>query len=71
MGFGISITSVSPMILKAAARNHPNYRGVAFLDLSKLFGREEVVVLHRKAKVELPHHRAFREIVVRAMGAKR
>ena len=71
MGFGISVTSVSPMILKAATDGHSSYRGVAFRDLSKLFGREEIVVLHRKAKVELPHHRAFREIVVKAMGAKR
>jgi molybdate transport repressor ModE-like protein len=67
MGFGISVTSVSPMILKEAAQGHSSYRGVAFRDLSKLFGREEVVVLHRKAKVELPHHLAFREIVVKAM----
>jgi molybdate transport repressor ModE-like protein len=67
MGFGISITSVSPMILKEAAQGHSSYRGVAFRDLSKLFGREEVVVLHRKAKVELPHHLAFRDIVVKAM----
>jgi len=67
MGFGISITSVSPMILKEAAQGHSSYRSVAFRDLSKLFGREEVVVLHRKAKVELPHHLAFREIVVKAL----
>jgi len=69
MGFGISITSVSPMILKEAAQGHSSYRGVAFRDLSKLFGREEVVVLHRKAKVELPHQRAFREILVKAMNS--
>jgi len=67
MGFGISVTSISPMILKEAAQGHSSYRGVAFRDLSKLFGREEVVVLHRKAKVELPHHQAFREIVVKAL----
>jgi DNA-binding transcriptional LysR family regulator len=67
MGFGISVTSVSPMILKEAAQGHSSYRGVAFRDLSKLFGSEEVVVLHRKAKVELPHHLAFREIVVNAL----
>jgi DNA-binding transcriptional LysR family regulator len=67
MGFGICITSVSPMILKEAAQGHSSYLGVAFRDLSKLFGREEVVVLHRKAKVELPHHVAFREIVVKAL----
>lgn len=69
MGFGISITSVSPMILKEAAQGHSSYRGVAFRDLSKLFGSEEVVVLHRKAKVELPHQRAFREIVAEAMNS--
>lgn len=69
MGFGISVTSVSPMILKEAAQGHSSYRGVAFRDLSKLFGSEEVVVLHRKAKVELPHQLAFREILVKAMNS--
>lgn len=68
MGFGISVTSVSPMILRAAAAGHSSYVGVAFRDLSGLFGREEVVMLHRKAKVEMPHHRAFREIVVKALA---
>ncbi len=67
MGFGISVTSVSPMILKDAAAGHSSYRGVAFRDLARLFGREEIVFLHRKAKLELPHHRAFREIVVNAL----
>jgi len=67
MGFGISITSVSPMILNEAAQGHSSYRSVVFRDLSKLFGREEIVVLHRTAKVELPHHVAFREIVVKAL----
>ncbi len=71
MGFGISVTSVSPMILKAATASHTSYRGVAFRDLSKIFGREEIVVLNRKAKLELPHHRAFREIVVKALSALR
>ena len=67
MGFGISVTSMSPMILKAAAAGHSSYLGVAFRDLSKTFGKEEVVLLHRKAKLELPHHRAFRGIVIEAM----
>lgn len=67
MGFGISITSVSPMILKAATAGHTSYCGVDFRNLAKLFGREEVAFLHRKARVELPHHRAFREIVVQAL----
>ena len=55
------------MILKAATAGHTSYRGVAFRNLSKLFGREEIAVLHRKAKLELPHHRAFREIVMKAL----
>jgi len=70
MGFGISVTSVSPMILKEAAQGHSSYRGVAFRDLSKLFGREEVVVLHRKAKLELPHHRDFRETIAKVLTAR-
>ena len=64
VGFGIGVTSVSPMILKEAARRHPSYRGIVFRDLSRLFGREEVVIAHRHTKIELPHHRTFREIVL-------
>jgi DNA-binding transcriptional LysR family regulator len=67
MGFGISVTSLSPMILKETAQGHSSYCGVAFRDPSKLFGREEIVVLYRKARIELPHHVAFREIVVKAL----
>jgi len=69
MGFGISVTSVSPMILKDAAQGHSSYRGVAFRNLSRLFGSEKIVVLNRRAKIELPHHRAFREIVVETLRA--
>jgi DNA-binding transcriptional LysR family regulator len=68
-GFGIAVTSVSPMILQAATKNHPNYRGIAFRDLSKLFGREEVVIVSRRTTLELPHHRTFREIVVQVLRA--
>ena len=36
-------------------------------DLSVLFGHEEVFLLQRKSRYELPHVRAFRELVVTAM----
>ena len=70
MGFGICITSVSQMVLNEAWQGHSSYRGVSFRDLSKVFGQEQISVLHRKAKVELPHHVAFREIVVKALAAQ-
>jgi molybdate transport repressor ModE-like protein len=70
-GFGIAVTSVSPMILRAITEHHPNYQGIAFRDLSALFGREEVVIARRRNHHELPHHRKFRETVVEVLGHKR
>ena len=37
-------------------------------DLTALFGREEVFLLQRKSRYELPHIRAFREMVLTAMA---
>lgn len=67
LGFGISITSVSPMILDEAKRGHDSYRSIGFRELAKPFGAEEVVLLTRKTQSELPHVKAFREIVVKAL----
>jgi molybdate transport repressor ModE-like protein len=64
MGFGISVTSISPMIVHEANAGHPSYRSVGFRDISRLFGQEQIVIAHRKTKIELPHHKAFRDIVI-------
>ena len=37
-------------------------------NLSALFGHEEVSLLQRKSRYELPHIRAFRELAVTAMA---
>jgi DNA-binding transcriptional LysR family regulator len=62
-GFGVSITSVSPMILAAAGRPRSPYAGLVFRDATDLFGEERVVILRRRNRLEPPHHRAFRELV--------
>jgi molybdate transport repressor ModE-like protein len=68
-GFGIAVTSVSPIILRQAAAGHPSYEGIAFRDLSRSIGSEQVILANRRTGVELPHHRAFREIVGEFMAA--
>ena len=70
MGFGIGVSSVSPLLLEQAAAGHPDYRGVVFRDLSRLFGREEIVLLQRRSKLELPHHRAFCDLIVKTLRAR-
>jgi molybdate transport repressor ModE-like protein len=62
-GFGIAVTSVSPIILRQAAAGHPGYQGILFRDLSRSIGTERVILAHRRSGIELPHHRSFREIV--------
>jgi molybdate transport repressor ModE-like protein len=63
-GFGIAVTSVSPLLLAEAEAGSLTYRGIVFRDLSKLFREETVILAHRHAKIELPHHRTFREVVI-------
>lgn len=63
MGFGVSISSVSPAIIAAARAGKADYAGLQFRDLTRLFGEERVIVLARQGRLELPHVRAFHEIL--------
>jgi molybdate transport repressor ModE-like protein len=63
MGFGIGLGSTSRLVLEQAAQGHPDYRGVVFRDVSELFGVEQIVLLQRRSKMELPHHRTFCEVL--------
>lgn len=67
MGFGISVTSVSPAILRAAKAGAKEYAGLEFREVRKLFGEEKVVLLSRRGRLELPHVKAFCETVTAAL----
>ncbi len=66
MGFGISIASVSPAILQEARAGKADYAGLEFRNLTHLFGEERVVLLARRGRLELPHVKAFQEILLAA-----
>ena len=61
MGFGISlITASSAFKLPASKRGQPR---LVVRHVQDLFGHEQVVILQRKGRYELPHVKAFRELV--------
>ena len=65
MGFGIAVVPVPPRILaKWRASEHG---GVQTRDVSRLFGHEEILLLHRTAGHGLAHVRQFRVAVMKAM----
>lgn len=65
MGFGIAVVPLAPAL---AARWRPAQHGrVRIRDVSKLFGRERIVMLHRTGGHELQHIKQFRETVIKAM----
>lgn len=66
LGFGISIAAMSEQATPAAAS--PGEQAIVYRDLSRLFGAEQIVLIERKGRHELPHVRAFREMVCEAMG---
>lgn len=68
LGFGISIASVSPAILKDVRAGKDDYAGLEFRDLTQLFGEEQVILLSRRGRLELPHVKAFREILLANHG---
>lgn len=62
-GFGVSITSISPMIQQKAIEGDPRFSGLVFRDLSKLFGYEDVVCIRRIKRHYLLHEQNFWEIL--------
>ena len=65
MLFGISVVSISPKYLAKSGKPYRSAQGLAFRDLSKVFGYERIVILRRKHRRELPHVKAFREAVIK------
>lgn len=64
IGFGIAIgTSAASVKLPKPAAGET---GLVMRDVSGLFGREQVFLLQRKGRHELPHVKAFRERVLAA-----
>jgi DNA-binding transcriptional LysR family regulator len=55
---GPALTSISPELLK---QNKSNY---TFKDVSSIFGEEEVVIVRRKIRFELPHVKEFAEFIL-------
>lgn len=65
MGFGVAV------LAPGAARPPKPKRGQPTLiwrDVSRLFGHEDLVLLQRKGRFELPHVKAFRELVEAAFA---
>jgi DNA-binding transcriptional LysR family regulator len=66
IGFGIAIgTSAQAAKLPKPAAGEAE---LTMRDITNLFGHEEVVLLQRKGRHELPHVKAFREMVVKGMS---
>lgn len=65
MEFGIAVVSLSPKHLTKSEKPDRSKQGLAFRDLSKVFGYERIVTLRRKHRLEMPHVKAFREAVIR------
>ena len=62
MGFGVAVTPLGP---KMAADWQPAQHGrVMIRNVSRLFGREQIIMLHRSGGHELSHVREFREAVM-------
>lgn len=66
LGFGVAL--LAPGKSKAAQAGRHGARLVR-RDVSSLFGHEDLVLLQRKGRFELPHVRAFRELVEAAYRA--
>jgi DNA-binding transcriptional LysR family regulator len=61
MNFGVSlITAASTFKLPASRQGQPR---LILRNIQDLFGHEQVVLLQRKGRYELPHVKAFRELV--------
>jgi DNA-binding transcriptional LysR family regulator len=62
MGYGIAILAFGPQLI----RHWNAYTGVklGIRDVSKIFGYERVIMLHRNTGHELTHMRQFREGVI-------
>lgn len=68
IGFGIALgTSAASAALPQPAAGE---KELVVRDVASLFGHEEVILLQRKGRHELPHVRAFRDLVLRGPKAE-
>jgi DNA-binding transcriptional LysR family regulator len=63
MGYGVGLVSLSPVIVSQWMESGGH--DLHLRDVSKLFGKESVFMLHRTQGHEMSHVRAFREAVVK------
>ena len=59
-GQGIALIAPGPLPMPAPKRGH---RHLVQRDATHLFGHEHLMILQRRSRHELPHVRAFRELV--------
>jgi DNA-binding transcriptional LysR family regulator len=63
MGFGVALLAPGEIEPPSTIHGQPS---LIWRDVSALFGHEELVLLQRKGRFELPHVRVFREMVERS-----
>lgn len=69
VGFGVSVVSVSPQVLSEARSGANHYAGLAFRDVTKLFGEEHIVLLTRSGQLDLPHLSSLRRILKASLAS--
>ena len=62
--FGIAVVSISRKYLSKSPKPRRSSQGLAFRDLSKIFGHEHIVIMRRRRRQEPAHLRAFRELLL-------
>jgi len=63
MGFGVALLAPSEVKRLVPKRGQPQ---LIWRDVSRLFGYEDLVLLQRQGRFELPHVKEFRELVERS-----
>ena len=62
--FGIAVVSISRKYLSKSQKPRRSSQGLAFRDLSKIFGHEHIVIMCRRRRQEPAYFRAFRETLL-------
>lgn len=66
LGFGIVIAPISPRWGVKSFESDGRRKPLRALDVSKVFGHEQIVILRRRHRREPPHQQAFRQIMVQS-----
>ena len=64
MGLGLAIAPISPRYRAKSRAPYGDIRGLAFRDVSSLFGDEQIVVFRRRHRYESPQQYEFRKILL-------